>query len=194
MQPLSYQIGKTTCWPTSIINGIIFLRNGERIEAFQYKILHCALNAILWREGVQYYEYDDIRDFESVTKSIENTFSVKIDYFMKQDVGNKIQDLHFENQVAICDIGNGRHSILLKGRKDGWFSAFYPWWYESGRVDNENVKFPNADESKIVNIRIRRNHLLDDSFERHTDEYIDGRAYPMGKNMSKRFVTVISIP
>ena len=26
MQPLSYQIGRCTCWGTSIINGIMYLR------------------------------------------------------------------------------------------------------------------------------------------------------------------------
>ena len=45
MQPLTYQIGESTCWATSLINGIMFLREGNRIDSLQYKTLHFALNA-----------------------------------------------------------------------------------------------------------------------------------------------------
>ena len=69
MQPLSYQIGRCTCWGTSIMNGIMFLRwkhlceEEARIESFQYKILHAALNSLLRREGVWFYGESDIRNF-----------------------------------------------------------------------------------------------------------------------------------
>ena len=54
MQPLAYQVGKSTCWIASVFNAVMFLRKGERIGHREYKIMHSTLNSFLRSEGVLY--------------------------------------------------------------------------------------------------------------------------------------------
>ena len=68
MQPLAYQVGKTTCWPTFMINGIMYLRDGKQITSPKYKTMHAALNSLLWNTGVWYHEDADFTAFEHVGK------------------------------------------------------------------------------------------------------------------------------
>lgn len=194
MQPLAYQIGTTTCWPTSVVNGIMFLRNGERIESTQYKILHSALNSILRREGVPYYEKCDFKDYESVIEVLKTQFPLSFTCVRGSRVKNRIRKLHYKRQVAICDVGDGEHSILLNGKsKCGkWLSAFDPWWYCPTEYDRSPSKYVQFPDSKAgVNVCINLRHLLEDSFNQIMDLYSKGKAYPMGKNTDKNFLTVI---
>ena len=191
MQPLAYQMGESTCWPTSITNGIMFLRDGLRIESFEYKTLHASLNSALSKTGVSFDDYSDQRDLEQISNTLGNIFSIKFVHIANRDVADVVRKLHFKNQVAICDVGNGDHSILLNGRSNSsdWFSAFDPWWYNNNRTDNENVQFP--DETIGENVRIRQDHLLNDSYRAHRNAYMNGLAYPMGRNIDIRFLTVM---
>lgn len=117
MQPLTYQIGTSTCWATSIINGIMFLRGGERIESHKYKVLHSALNSILRRNGVLYYYNVDFGKYQAVAHILETCFSLKFNTVRGDHVADTIRKLHFNDQVAICDVGDGDHSILLNGKR-----------------------------------------------------------------------------
>ena len=193
MQPLAYQIGESTCWATSIINGIMFLRKGDRIGSHQYKIMQSALNSLLRRKGVSYYTDDDFNDYANVMNLLETLFALQIHPAAGADVADAIRHLHFDGQVAICDVGNGDHSILLNGRSEcgNWISAFDPWWYCDDRNDNGNVQFP--EERSLANVRISMRHLLEDPFADYNNEYRTGTAYPMGvgRGVANRFLTVI---
>lgn len=197
MQPLSYQIGNSTCWITSIINGITFLSEGERISSFQYKALHAALNSILWKTGVWYWEDgEDYSAFEHVLEMLESTFRLQFNHYQGGDVADGIRNLRFGKQVAVCDVGNGDHSILLNGISEcgEWLLAFDPWWYGDGLDSNDNVEFPDENGGRHVhNVRIRREHLLNDPFRGNEAAYSGGQAYPMGKNTDKRFLTVLEV-
>ena len=168
MQPLYYQIGGTTCWGTSIINDIMYLREGERIKSFQYKTLYAALNSILRREGVWYYENTDMRNYEDVIDVSKFSFSLNFRYVRGREVADEIHRLDFDGKVAICDVGNGDHSILLNGKSTcgNWLFAFDPWWYGDDQSrkekvkENDNVELVNE---TAVNVRIMLNHLLDSS-------------------------------
>lgn len=195
MQPLSYQIGKSTCWITSIINGIMFLRNGNRIRSFEYKTLHAAVDPMLREAGV-WYDYDDNeerRAFEHSLKVLRKTFRISFTNFRGREVADQVIGLDFTSRVAVCDVGNGDHSILLNGISEcrEWLSAFDPWWYDKERRDNKNVKFPDAKgEREVQNVRIRRDHLLRAPYPSHEDAYNKGLAYPMGR-YETRFLTVM---
>ena len=194
MQPLSYQIGTKTCWATSIINGIIFLLDGARMESVQYKILHFALNSILRKSGVVYYTNDDYLDCESVTKILEEHFSLRFHCVRGPEVQQKIREMTFKDEVAVCDVGKGDHSILLNGKSEcgEWLSAFDPWWYclaENDRVSSKIVKFPKNENS--ANVRINLRHLLEDPYNAYETEYGVGKAYPMGHNIEMHFLIVV---
>ena len=194
MQPLSYQIGTKTCWATSIINGIIFLLDGARMESVQYKTLHFALNSILRKSGVIYYKNDDFFNYRSVTKPLEELFSLRFHCERGLEVQQKIRDMTFKDEVAVCDIGKGDHSILLNGKSEcgEWLSAFDPWWYcltENDRVSSKIVEFPKNENS--ANVRINLRHLLEDPYNAYETEYRVGKAYPMGHNIKMHFLTVV---
>ena len=195
MQPLSYQIGRSTCTGTSIVNGIMYLRwkylpkKKARIESYQYKLLYDVLNSMLYREGVSCYEHDKITEnYNDVIDILGSLFSMHFRWAIGAEVSAEIRNLDFDRQVAVCDVGNGDHTILLNGKdkRGNWLYAFDPWWYGQGRKNNATVKFP----SKIhANVQIRLDHLLDDAYEENA--FATGTAYPMGEETDKHFLTVI---
>ena len=191
MLPLQYQIGRSTCWATSIMNGIMFLREGELITSYQYKMANCVFGSNLWRGGVWYYEYDDERDLNSILRSLEHIFGIKVKFCKRNDAIEQIKKLPLgKDIVAVCDVGNGKHCILLNGidQRREWASAFDPWWYEDQRNDNENVIFP--DRNSCINVKIRLEHMLNDAVDQNL--FQKGEAYPIGKNREKTYLTVIS--
>ena len=177
MQPLAYQVGKSTCWIASVFNAVMFLRKGERIGHRKYKIMHCTLNSFLRRKGV-YYDTDDVH--KNVKEMLEKLFALQVCTQRGADVVDAICRLHFKGQVAICDVGNGDHSILLNGKSEcgSWLSAFDPWWYEADRKKNKNVRFPKGNIRTEVNVKIRMHHLLKHPYD---EKYQSGEAYPMGE-------------
>lgn len=197
MQPLAYQIGRSTCWVTSIINGIMFLRNGERIGYLQYKTMQSTLNSFLRSEkkgkseGIWFETDEEFGVYENVIKLLESFFALRICTKTCAEVADAIRQLHFNKQVAICSVGNGDHGILLNAKSECgcWLSAFDPWWYGAVRTDNGNVRFPG--ERIRTNVLIRMCHLLEDPYSRYAREYNRGTAYPMGKNKDEHFLTII---
>ena len=195
MQPLAYQIGRSTCWVTSIINGIMFLRNRERIGYLHYKTMQTALNSFLRSnekgyEGIWFETDEEFGVYENVMKLLESFFELRI-CTKRSQVVDAIRQLHFNKQVAICSVGNGDHGILLNGKSECgcWLSAFDPWWYDGVRSDNVNVRFP--EEGIRTNVQIRIRHLLEDSLGTYRQEYGKGTAYPMGKNKNEHLLTIM---
>ena len=201
MQPLYYQIGTTTCWITSIINGIIYLRGkyggneDARIESCHYKTLNAELNSILRSNGVFYDAENDTSDLDHILNVLGACFSMRFRCVRKKDVVGKILDLEFEREVVVCDIGNGAHSILLNGKSEcgNWLDAFDPWWYEQDQSREEVTPIDKVERlcGASVNVRIDLNHLLRDPLKQYNREYKVGLAYPMGQNIETRFLTVI---
>lgn len=194
MQPLSYQIGRSTCWGTSVINGIMYLRwkylpeEKARIESFQHKLLNSALGSVLRSYGVPYNECSGRLNIEDVMDELDHVFSLRSRHVRGAKVATEIRRLNFDKQVAICDVGNGDHSVLLnaKSKRSKWLYAFDPWWYNHSRKDNANVTFP---KNRIdVNVRIRLTHLLDCPYEE--EPYSKGIAYSMGE-IETRFLMII---
>ena len=98
--------------------------------------------------------------------------------------------------MAICDVGDGDHSILLNGKSKcgSWLSAFDPWWYAADRKANKNVRFPRGNFQTEVNVKIRMHHLLKHPYaKKYKDKYESGKAYPMGKK-KYHCLTVIESP
>jgi len=169
----------------------MFLRKGERISSFQYKTMHAVLNSRLRENGVDTDEGRVV--FDHIFDVLKITFDFNYKHFEQGKVADEIRGLHFNDQVAICDVGNGGHSILLTGisRCGEWLSAFDPWWYPGRRDDNENVKFPDENDKWYgENVRIRCDHFIDDPCNRHRVEHNKGLAYPMGKPPGHRFLTI----
>ena len=175
----------------------MFLRNGERIGYLQYKTMQLALNSFLrsgkegkW-EGVWFETDEEFCVYENVLKLLESFFALRICTKRCTEVVGAIRQLHFDKQVAICSVGNGDHGILLNGKSECgcWLSAFDPWWYDGARIDNGNVRFP---EHRIwANVQIRMCHLLEDTMDNYRKEYAKGTAYPMGRNKTEHFLTII---
>ena len=184
MQPLSYQSAKETCWVTCMINGIRFVSNSPRIETKVYKLLHSLLKS----DGVFYYTRRQKKKFDDMIEEIAYYTELKIRSYCGNEVIDVVKELRFNNKAAVCDVGNGEHSILLTGRKDNWIKAFDPWWYDKENRCNDNVR---SLEKCMANVMIRENHLLEDRLRGHTKEFRQGEAYPIGEKICTKFLTLI---
>ena len=120
MHPLSSQPLGTSCWVTSMINGIMYLHKGKRVPFMAYRLLH----NLLVEDGVFYYTKKEQQQFEAVIQAVGACSNLEITYRTADDVENLIRDLNYTNQVAVCDIGSGDHSILINGFQNGAFEAF----------------------------------------------------------------------
>ncbi len=184
MQLLSYQLAETTCWVACMLNGIRCLLKQDRVATPVYRIVH----SLLQDRGVVYYEERDLEALKEVYWRLEKYTGLAFEHQQGGDVEPTLRRLDLNgDQVAICDVGNGDHSILLTKRKGDWLRAFDPYWYAE-RQANPNVQIVRKWHA---NTEICQNHLLDDAFGAHEEAYGLGQAYPMGKNLKKRFMTVI---
>ncbi len=181
--PLFYQQLNTSCWVTSMINGIMYLHKGIRPSFMAYRLLH----NILVEDGVFYYTKKDQQQFEAVIKAVGICSKTEITHFNGKDVEKCIRNLKYGNQVAICDIGSGGHSILINRFKNGVFEAFDPFWEnvkDGESVDKEYETYPPYmnGSNNTVNLRLWPNHLF---------ALRKGKGFQMGA-VSMRFATVIT--
>ena len=184
MQPLSYQLAETTCWIACMLNGIRYLLKHNRLVTPVYRAVH----SLLQDRGVVYYEEGDLEALNEVYWRLERYTNLTFKYSRGCDVEPTLRRLKLSgDQVAICDVGDGDHSILLVERNDGWLKAFDPYWYAQ-RIENENVLVVGE---WCANINICENHLLGDDLPAHQEAYGLGQAYPMGQAPETRFMTVI---
>ena len=184
MQPLSYQLTETTCWVDSMLNGIRFLLGQNRLATPVYRIVH----SLLQDRGVVYYKERDLEALKEVYWRLEKYTGLAFEYQRGGDVEPTLQGLDLGgDQVAICDVGDGDHSILLTERNGDLLRAFDPYWYAQ-REANENVQIVGEWHA---NTEILQNHLLDDDLQAHEEAYELGQAYPMGQDPETRFMTVI---
>lgn len=185
MHPLSYQVLPTSCWVTSMINGILFLYKGRRVPFMAYRLLH----NLLVEDGVFYYTKKEKQEFEAIIQAVGACSKLEITYRTGDDVEELVRNLNYTSQVAICDIGAGDHSILINGFKDGIFEAFDPYWDSVKDCESEEGKYetysPYMNGSRnSVNLRLWAEHLFSPRA---------GVGFQMGAT-SKRFATVLTMP
>lgn len=170
-----------------MINGIRLVTDRDRVSTRVYRKLH----SLLKNNGVPYCKPKQQNAFDDAIEKVSNLAKLKIYHKMfnyrgrKHDVENELRSLQFNRCVAVCDIFNGAHSILLHNRTDDWFDGFDPWWYGEERCGNSLLKFPKGNST--VNVKIHQRHL----FAKDVDErkYKMGMEYHMGANY--KFLTVI---
>ena len=162
MQPLSYQPTNTTCWVTCVLNGLLVLRNGERITPEVYMLLHTLQSCT----GVDYWN-EAYCSFRKIVDCVENIMGLQIMYYWKRCVATALQELNFKDQIAICDIHSAEHSILLHGKQDRlpkekaewWFNCFDSYWCNM-EVNANPANFETYPQGHHVNLKVRQEHLL----------------------------------
>lgn len=185
MQPLSYQLAETTCWPACVLSGVRILLKESRLATPVYRIVH----SLLQDHGVVYYEECDVKALKKVYRQIKKHTGLTFAPYWGGDVETNLRCLALKgDQVAVCDVGNGRHSILLTGRNGNWLKAFDPYWYPRREPDEGIVRIVRT---RLANTEVLQRHLLEDAFQAHREAYKKGEAYPMGHNPKKQVMTVI---
>lgn len=131
MQPLSYQIQASSCWVTSVLNALLYLhRDKGKIDGLVYRLLH----SVLTDEGVY-----AASGWKTVLKAVGERSKLNIQTYTQGQVQDAIKRLHFNDQVAVCDVDAGQHSIVLLSRHDDGFLAFDPDW-DNVTPSSDNVK------------------------------------------------------
>lgn len=185
MQPLSYQLAETSCWVACMLNGIRCVLKQDRVATPVYRTVH----SLLIDNGVEYYEAEDLKALKEVYLCLQNHTGLEFKCRRRGDVEPTLNCLELNgDEVAICDVGNGTHSILLTERKGHWLSAFDPYWYAQRQPNDRIVRTVNRWNA---NIEIRLDHLINGNCKDHKEALGLGQAFPMGKNPKKRFITVI---
>lgn len=192
MQPLSYQMTEITCWVTSMLNGIYLLVGRDKILSKTYLALH----GLLKDDGSYYYQDKDFAKYKKVIEKVGNNTGLKIIPYRDEEVETAIQKLNFDRnkRVAICDVGNADHCILIvgehgEGAKGRWLHCFDPYWENIIRnKDGSPQSSTNPDkytfhDEIFVNVKIREDHLL------KRTKIKKGRTFKIGKDM--RFLTVM---
>ena len=187
MQPLSYQIHRCSCWMTSVLNGFLVLyRDKNKIPILVYRLL----NAILTDEGIT-DTGPSKSDWEIVLNAIEAATGCHITIYYAEDVGSRIDALHFNQQVAICDTEEGGHSVILTGRNaDGWLEGFDPDWdnVKDGQgAPGKYAVFPEGIEGTQCNV----NFLVNPEY--FVASHVKADKLRMG-TMKSRVLVVIQSP
>lgn len=161
MYPLNYQPLSSSCWVTSMINGILCLYPGKRVSYMAYEVLH----DLLAEDGVYYYTNKQVREFEAIVSAVGVCTGLDITYVNGKDVPDAIKRLDYQNQVAVCDIKAGAHSILINGYERGVFQAFDPYWEHVEKNETVEKKYETyapykENSNNTVNVRIWEKHLF----------------------------------
>lgn len=171
-----------------MLNGIRCLVRQDRIATPVYRIVH----SLLQDRGVVYYKERDLEALREVYWRLEKYTGLAFKPYRRGDVASILQRLELKgDQVAICDVGNGDHSILLTKRNGDWLRAFDPWWYDERKPKEKIVKIVDEWHTNHANTEILQDHLLNGDFQTHKRDYALGQAYPMGRDLEMRFMTVI---
>ena len=185
MQPLSYQLAETSCWVACMLNGIRCLLKQDRVATPVYRIVH----SLLQDRGVVYCEERDLEALKEVYWRLEKYTGLAFRHKQGGDVETTLRHLDLNgDQVAICDVGDGNHSILLTERNGEWLRAFDPYWYAQREPEEEIVRIVGEWHA---NTEILQSHLLDDDLQAHEEAFERGEAYPIGQDLETRFMTVI---
>ena len=131
-QPLGYQQQDSSCWITSMINGMIYLLgDGSKIPNLVARVLY----SLSSREGT---DNDDARDLVSfLSKQRKLKIQCHGPYEGKEVSMDLIQKLLQEDKVIICDTYSGEHSILINGLQNDQLLIFDPDWLNVNQKPSE---------------------------------------------------------
>lgn len=120
-QPLSYQQQDSSCWITSIMNGLLYLlESADKIPNEIARILYVMSS----KDGTYNAEAEKIVQFFNVYG-----LKVKLKVWEGQVVTpQKIKGILKKKGVIIADIEQGGHSVLITGFSDKQFKIFDPDW------------------------------------------------------------------
>ena len=174
MPPLMYQYTDVTCWYVSMINGIMLLRWRDTKD-FEQSLLKPMEDRLLRSLTAQYTEFSakswwtlvEYDYYKSVMNCLAGIAKLKIQVYRGKCVREKIRELKFGSEVAICNTCKGTHAILLHGRDKDGINCFDPWWdyvKKSGKSRGYRV-FPNASPT---NLWVRYNYFLEKGKEPFT--------------------------
>jgi hypothetical protein len=146
-----------------MLNGILSLKEGnERMSFLAYRWLHEPLT----ESGVEYYNKKDIKVHEAVVDAVSRYTGLDIKTYRGSEVAVALRKLHFDSQVAVCDVrDDGEHSILLNGREENCLLGFDPQWKS---VSTRKV-VPDAYETQpwgnglsagAVNVKIHSDYMV----------------------------------
>ena len=197
-QPLSYQTHPNSCWVTSVLNALclLYTPTATRIpKKFKYgskekddvvKFAHRLLHAALTDDGV-----DGSSGWDFILDAIGKRANWEIRTFKEADVEPTLKGLHFNRQVAICDLENGNHSVLVLGKYEGGFVVFDPDWNNILKARKDIEKFVELKDVKKNDAQIERGNLWISSefFLSKTSAELNFRL-----GSSNRVLSVISIP
>ena len=173
-----------------MLNGILLLSGRGKISSHDHVLLNALLDSLLVKKGVLYYTNEDLKKYEKVIKCLEIITNLKITHFRKtKGVKPAIGCCFDENKrVAICDVNNGEHSILIHGEitvnGERWLNCFDPLWENTHGNDNRQNGYRYCDEN-TTNIKIQEAHLLRANGDERGDE-----RFIMGYS-EHRFMTVL---
>ena len=210
-QPLWYQT-KSSCWVTSMLNGILFLLEDiDQIPVLVPHIMYSILKDDLEDMGGTYHDnsgYIPYRHYYSgIIKCIEQFMnkhpqraSPQINIMMDCDASYGIRDklakLHFNRQIVVCDIHSSQHSILIHGKrrrgKELIYCGFDPYWnHVSGGEEIEHSYMTQPGDPR-TNVLIYEEHLFV-NVHGNQQNFVNEHKFKLG-NPCCNTVFIIQIP
>jgi hypothetical protein len=120
-QPLSYQQQDSSCWITSILNGLIYsLGSADKIPNEIARILYVLSS----KDGTYNAEAEKIVKYLNLSE-----LKVKLRVWEGSSVTpQKVKSILKKKGVIIADIDQGGHSVLITNYADKQFKIFDPDW------------------------------------------------------------------
>ena len=159
IQPLSYQQQASSCWITSVFNGLlVLLRSADAIPNELARILYMLSS----KDGTE------DREAEKIIK-IFNVYdlNIQLQVFKGLQVTEmKIDSVLNQNGVVIADIEQGDHSVLITGmiKDEDRYKIFDPSWEtvsKGMKTKNKDLVFTSVEGE--YNLLINKN----DFFKNH---------------------------
>ena len=149
-QPLSYQQQGSSCWITSMSNGLIYLLgHGGRINNLIARILYSGTSI----NGTDDRIAEDLIAFINSNKIPISCRIVKGQEVEKQDIEENLNG----NSVIVADTQAGQHSVLLNKYKNNELHIFDPDWpsvmaWKNKKMDNCEIVLDRPHTNVIVAI------------------------------------------
>ena len=187
VQPLMYQFTNVTCWYASMINGIMLLRYrctgdpwNSLVSPMEDRLLRSLTSQYTEFSETAWWSDEECEYYDSVMKSLGEIVHFEVRICRRGDVRNEIRRLNFDHEIAVCNILNGKHAILLHGREESWIKCFDPCWDHVNQEDeNENYSIVPGDPE--TNLWVTEEHLLS----------VGTHRFRMGRN--HRFLTILRV-
>ena len=166
MQPLMYQFTNVTCWYASMINAILLLRRRctevpceSLVSPMEDRLLRSLASQYTEFSECQWRSDNEYEYYVSVMRCLGEIAHFEVHVFRKGDVINEVRRLTFDQEVAVCNINNGKHAVLLHGREESQIECFDPYWV-SVNHEEKNANFAIEPGRSPTNLSVTEEHLL----------------------------------